>query len=166
MSSRLFWSAIVLVCLSSSAQAGYIEICKASTPAGALSGLYSFTIDVKPGTLFEAPVGACMPVYQLADGPVTITELPQAGAMLWSVSTFPENRLISFDPLAGSARVLIWGGSDPSQAVLVTFTNAAVPEPGTAWLLGSGLGFWALHRNLRKRRFYAVLHKRWRRSRS
>jgi hypothetical protein len=165
MCSRLFWSAIVLVCLSSSAQAGYIEICKAATPAGALSGVYSFTIDVNPGTVYEAPVGACMAVYQLADGPVTITEIPQAGTMLWSVSTYPENRLISFDPIAGTATVLIYG-SDLSQAVVVTFTNAAVPEPGTAWLLGSGLAFWALRKNPKKRQFYAAFRNRWRRSRS
>lgn len=152
MSSRLLWSAIVLVCLSSSAQAGYIEICKESTPVGALSGLYSFTINVQPGTLFEAPVGACVDAFQLPDGIVTITELPQDGAMFFSVSTFPENRLISFDPIVGSARVLIGGGNDPAQEVLVKFTNTPVPEPGTAWLLGSGVAFWALRKNLRKRR--------------
>jgi len=161
MSSRLFWSAIVLVCLSSSARAGYIEICKESSPGGALSGLYGFTIDSQPGTLFVAPVGACMDIYQLPDGLVIITEVPQAGAAFLSVSTFPQNRLIGFDPIMGSAEVLIWGGNDPAQEVLVTFTNAPVPEPGTAWLLGSGLTFWALRRHLRKRRFLRGSPKPW-----
>jgi len=152
MRSRLFWSAIVLVCLSGSAQAGYIEICKESTPAGAISGLSSFTIDVTPGTTYAVPVGACLEAFQLPDGQVTITEVPQADEALFSVSTFPQNRLISFDPITGSAAVLIWGGSDRAQEVVVTFTNASVPEPGTAWLLVSGLTCWALRKKLRKRR--------------
>ena len=160
MSSRLFWSAIVLACLSSSAQAGYIELCKESTPVGALSGLYSFTVDVQPGTSFAAPVGACMDMFQLPDGLVTIAEIPQAGAMFLSVSTFPQNRLVSFDPTTGSAKVLIWGGNDPAQEVLVTFTNAPIPEPGTAWLLALGLAVWGLIRNRRKRRCYAAVQNR------
>src|SRR5512136_1477097 len=110
MSSRLFWSAIVLVCLSNSAHAGYIEICKESTPFSSLSGLYSFTINVKPGQLFEAPVGACTETLQVLDGLVTVTEVPQPGAGFLSVSTFPQNRLIGFNPVVGSAEVLIWGG--------------------------------------------------------
>jgi len=152
MRSRLFWSAIVLVCLSGSAQAGYIEICKETTSAGATGGFSSFTIDVTPGTLYAVPVGACLEAFQLPDGLVTITEVPQAGEALFSVSTFPQNRLISFDPIAGSAAVLIWGGSDRAQEVVVTFTNASIPEPGTAWLLVSGLTCWALRKKLRKRR--------------
>jgi hypothetical protein len=158
MRSRLFWSAIVLVCLSGSAQAGYIEICKESTSAGALGGLSSFTINVTPGTLYAVPVGACLEAFQLPDGLVTITEVPQAGEALISVSTFPQNRLISFDPITGSAAVLIWGGSDLAQEVVVTFTNAPVPEPGTAWLLVSGLTFWAVRKKLRKRRVGAALN--------
>ena len=162
MRSRLFWSAIVLVCLSGSAQAGYIEICKESTSAGALGGLGSFTINVTPGTLYAVPVGACLEAFQLPDGLVTITEVPQAGEALISVSTFPQNRLISFDPITGSAAVLIWGGSDLAQEVVVTFTNAPVPEPGTAWLLVSGLTFWMLRKKLRKRRVGAAVNDLWR----
>jgi len=155
MRSRLFWSAIVLVCLSGSAQAGYIEICKETTSAGATGGHSSFTIDVTPGTLYAVPVGACLEAFQLPDGLVTITEVPQAGEALFSVSTFPQDRLISFDAKTGSAAVLIWGGSDRAQEVVVTFTNASVPEPGTAWLLVSGLTWWAVRKKLRKRRVCA-----------
>jgi hypothetical protein len=96
--------------------------------------------------------------FQLPDGLVTITEVPQAGEALFSVSTFPQNRLISFDAKTGSAAVLIWGGSDLAQEVVVTFTNAPVPEPGTAWLLVSGLTFWMLRKKLRKRRVGAALN--------
>jgi hypothetical protein len=158
MRSRLFWSAIVLVCLSGSAQAGYIEICKESTSAGAIGGLSSFTIDVTPGTLYAVPVGACLDAFQLPDGLVTITEAPQAGQSLLSVSTFPQDRLITFDLITGSAAALLWGGGDRAQQVVVTFTNAPVPEPATAWLLVSGLTCWALRKKLRKRRVCAALN--------
>ena len=158
MRSRLFWSAIVLVCLSGSAQAGYIEICKESTSAGAIGGLSSFTIDVTPGTLYAVPVGACLDAFQLPDGLVTITEAPQAGQSLLSVSTFPQDRLITFDLITGSAEVLLGGGSYRVQEVVVTFTNAPVPEPATARLLVSGLTFWALRKKLRKRRVCSALN--------
>ncbi len=78
-----------------------------------------------------------------------ITELPQIGTMFLSVSTFPANRLISFDPLTATALVQIVQG-DISTQTLVTFVNSPIPEPGTAWLVGSGLAFWALRRSLAK----------------
>ena len=149
MSYRLFWSAIpsavVLVCLSSYAQAGLIEICKDDSPAGSLSGLSTFTIAGQAGTV-AVLVGACSPALQLPDGFATITELPQPGATLISVSAFPNDRLISFDATTESAVVIIVPG-DISTETVVTFTNApasGVPEPGTGWLFGLGLTFCAL----------------------
>jgi hypothetical protein len=65
---------------------------------------------------------------------------------LIGVSTFPDNRLISFDAATQSAVVLIVAG-DISTETVITFTNAPVtgiPEPGTGWLFGLGLTFWAL----------------------
>ena len=148
MSYRSLWSAIqsavVLVCLSGYAQAGMIEICKDDSPAGSLSGLSTFAIAGQPWTV-AVPVGACSPAIQLPDGFATITELPEPGATLISVSTFPGDRLISFNAATGSAVVLIVAGDISTQTV-VTFTNApitGVPEPGTGWLFGLGLTFWA-----------------------
>ena len=148
MSYRLLWSAIqsavVLVCLSGYAQAGMIEICKDASPAGSLSGLSTFAIAGQPGTV-AVPVGACSSAIQLPNGFATITELPQPGTTLIGVSTFPGDRLISFDATTESAVVLIVAGDISTQTV-VTFTNApitGVPEPGTGWLFGLGLTFWA-----------------------
>jgi hypothetical protein len=79
---------------------------------------------------------------QLPDGFATITELPQPGTTLLGVFTFPNDRLISFDPTTKSAIVLITPGDISTQTV-ITFTNASVPEPGTGWLFGLGLILWA-----------------------
>ena len=149
MSYRLFWTAIrsvvVLVGLSGCAHAGLIEICKNDSPAGSLGGVSTFTIAGQPGTV-AIPVGACAAAIQLPDGFATITELPEPGTILIGVSTFPDNRLVSFDAVTRSAIVLIVAG-DISTETVITFTNAAVtgvPEPGTGWLFGLGLTFWAL----------------------
>jgi hypothetical protein len=148
MSYRLFWSAIqsaaMLVCLSGYAQAGLIEICKDDSPAGSLSGLSTFTIAGQAGTV-AVPVGACSPALQLPNGFATITELAQSGATLVGVFTFPNDRLISFDAATETAVVVVVPG-DISTETVVNFTNApvaGVPEPGTGWLFGLGLIFWA-----------------------
>ncbi|HSR08334.1 MAG TPA: PEP-CTERM sorting domain-containing protein [Bryobacteraceae bacterium] len=145
MSYRLLCSAVVLVGLAGHAQAGLIEICKDDSPAGSLSGVADFTIAGQAGTVV-VPVGACSPAIQLPDGFATITELPQPGGILLSVSAFPNDRLISFDAATATAVVLITPGDISTQTV-ITFTNApaaSVPEPGTGWLLGLGLACWAL----------------------
>ncbi len=145
MSYRLLWSAVVLVGLAGRAQAGMIEICKDDSPAGSLSGVADFTIAGQAGTV-AVPVGACSPAIQLPDGFATIAELPQPGSILLSVSTFPDDRLISFDAATDSATVLIVPG-DISMETVITFINApaaSVPEPGTGWLFGLGLACWAL----------------------
>ena len=151
MSYRLFWTAIrsatVLVCLSGSAKAGLIEICKDANPVGSLSGVSTFTIAGQSGTV-AVLVGACSPGITLPDGFATITELPQQGAALLNVSVFPSDRLVSFDTATDTAVVIIAPG-DISTETVITFTNApatGVPEPGTAWLFGIGLTFWALRR--------------------
>ena len=155
MSYRFLWtairSAVVLVCLSNCAQAGLIEICKDASPAGSLSGVSTFIIAGQPGTV-AVLVGACSPAIQLPDGFATITELPQAGMTLLGVATFPGDRLISFDATTQSAVVRIVAG-DISNETVITFTNApatGVPEPGTGWLLGLGLTFWACSETRKK----------------
>jgi len=155
MSYRLFWtairSAVVLVCLSGYAQGGLIEICKNDSPAGSLSGVSTFTIAGQPGTV-AIPVGACSPAIQLPNGFATITELPQPGTILIGVSTFPDNRLTSFDAVTQSAVVLIVAG-DISTETVITFTNTPVtgiPEPGTGWLFGLGVTFWTLQARRKK----------------
>jgi len=143
MSYRFLQSAVLLVCLAGSAQAGFIEICKDTSPAGSLSGLSTFAIAGQTGTV-AVLVGACSPALQLPDGFATITELPQSGTTLLSVFTFPNDRLISFDPITRSAVVLITPG-DISTETVITFTNApvsSVPEPATGWLFGLGLTLW------------------------
>jgi hypothetical protein len=162
MSYRLFWtairSAVVLVCLSGCAHAGLIEICKNDSPAGSLSGVSTFTIAGQPGTV-AIPVGACAPAIQLPDGFATITELPLPGTILIGVSTFPDNRLISFDAATRSAVVVIVAG-DISTETVITFTNAPVtgiPEPGTGWLFGLSLTFWALRARRKKAADAAIL---------
>ena len=167
MSSRLFWSATVLVCLSAPAHAGFIEICKNSDPFGSLSGdpFFFFTIATVAGqpelgpTL--VPVDSCTPsppdptAILLPDGDYVISEVPDPTSVLESVSTFPDYALISFDLQAGSATVLSTGGTDPEQELTVYFNNTpvtATPEPGTGWLLGLGLTVWALRGNPTKRR--------------
>ena len=140
-------SAAVLVCLSGYAQAGLIEFCKDDTPVGSLSGLAVFAIAGQAGTV-TVPVGACSSAIQLPDGSATITEIPQPGSSLISVLTFPDDRLISFDPTSDTAVVLTVAG-DISNETVVTFTNApiyGVPEPGTRWLFGLGLILWALRK--------------------
>ena len=147
MSYRLLWSGVLLVGLAGHAQAGMIEICKDAGPAGSLSGVAAFAIAGQAGTVV-VPVGACSPALQLPDGFATITELPQPGSILLSVSVFPNDRLISFDPITETAVVLITPGDISTQTV-ITFTNAPatnVPEPGTGWLFGLGLACWALRR--------------------
>ena len=135
--------AIALICFAGCAQAGLIEICKDASPAGSLSGLATFTIAGQPGTV-AVPLGACSPAIPLPNGFATITELFQPGTTLIGVSTFPGDRLISFDAATESAVVLIVAG-DVSTETVITFTNApvtGVPEPGTGWLFGLGLTCW------------------------
>jgi hypothetical protein len=149
-------SAVVLVCLAGCAQAGLIEICKDASPAGSLSGLSTFTIAGQPGTV-GVLVGACSPAIQLPNGFATITELPQAGMTLLGVSTFPGDRLISFDATTQSAVVLIVAG-DISTETVITFTNTpltGIPEPATGWLFGLGLTFCA-YSATRKKAAYAA----------
>jgi hypothetical protein len=162
MSYRLLWRAIrsaaVLVWFCGHAQAGFIEFCKDASPADSLSGLATFAIAGQSGTV-AVPVGACSSAIQLPNGLATITELPQIGTILLSVSTFPNDRLISFDLATESAVVLIVPG-DISTETVVTFTNApvaGVPEPGTGWLFGLGLTCWALGRKPLNR---GILHAR------
>jgi hypothetical protein len=152
MNSRLICIAAVLLGLCGSAQAGVIEICKDSDPAGALSGLYGFTIAGQAGTIL-VPVGACTDSFLLPDGLAVITEVLSPDSFLENVFTFPDDRLISFDPRTASATVLIVPGdlSDPSNETVVDFLNApvavsSVPEPGTGWAIGTGLTLWALRR--------------------
>ena len=148
MSYRFMWSAIqsavILVSLSGYAQAGLIEICKDDSPAGSLSGVATFAIAGQPGTV-AVPMGACSSAIQLPNGFATITELAQSGATLIGVSSFPGDRLVSFDATTESAVVLIVAG-DISTETVITFTNApitGVPEPATGWLFGLGLTVWA-----------------------
>jgi len=133
---------VVLVCLAGFAQAGMIEICKDDSPDGSLSGLSTFAIAGQAGTV-AVLVGACSPAIQLPDGFASNTELAQPGTTLLSVPTFPNDRLISFDPITRTAVVLITPGEISTQTV-ITFTNgpvSGVPEPATGWLLGLGLTF-------------------------
>jgi hypothetical protein len=146
---RFVWMAIVVVCLSNSARAGFIEICKDSLPFGGLSGSSSFTVGGLSGTLV-VPVGACTLPFELTDGLADITELPQLHAKLVGVSTFPDDRLLTFDLLAGTASVLIVPG-DISNETVVTFTNTPIPEPGTVGLLGLALLVGVLRGNRAKR---------------
>jgi len=155
MSYRLFWTAIrstvVVVCFAGCAQAGLIEICKDDSPVGSLSGVSTFAIAGQTGTV-AVPVGACSSSFTLPDGFATVTELPQPGATLLSVSTFPGDRLISFDAATESAVVLIAAG-DISTETVITFTNApvnGVPEPSTGWLFGVGLMFWTCRARRKK----------------
>jgi hypothetical protein len=146
MNSRLFWIAIVFVCLCGSAHAGVIEICKLSDPSDSLSGFYSFTIVGQPGSV-GVPAGSCTEPFLLPDGNAIITELPNPDSVFEKVEVFPGDQLISVDPLTASATVLIAPGAlsdDPLTEVTVTFTNTPVPEPGTAWIVGLGLTVWAL----------------------
>ena len=148
MNSRLFWIAIVFVCLCGSAHAGVIEICKLSDPSDSLSGFYSFTIAGQPGTV-GVPAGSCTEPFLLPDGDAVITELVNLDSVFEKVEVFPGDQLISVDPRTASATVLIAPGglSDPSTWATVTFTNAPVapfPEPGTGWVVGLGLTVWAL----------------------
>jgi hypothetical protein len=162
MNSRLFWIAIVFVCLCGSAHAGVLEICKVSDPLFSLSGLYSFTIAGQPGTVV-APADVCTAPFLLPDGNAVITEVPNPNSVFESVNTFPGDQLIGVDPLTASATVLIAPGnlSDPSTWLEVNFVNAPVPEPGTGWVVGLGLTVWAL-RNARS----SVVRRRWRWQRS
>ena len=102
------------------------------------------------------PVGACTDAFLLPDGLAVITEVPGNDSVFEGVFTFPDDRLISFDPQTGTVTVLIVPGdlSDPSTQTLVDFVNrpADVPEPGTAWAVAGGLALWALRWNWRKRR--------------
>lgn len=163
MSCRFLWRAIqattLLLCLSGSAHAGFIEICKDDSPAGSLSGTSSFTIAGQAGTV-SVPVGACSPAIQLPNGFATIAELPQTGTTLLGVVTFPNDRLISFDVTARSAVVLIVPGDISTQTVL-TFINTpavGVPEPATGWLCGLALTLWSLRRKPLDR--YKILQAR------
>lgn len=153
---RLLWSAIAFVSLSSSAHAGFIEICKDSLPANALTGLSSFSVGGQSG-IFVTPVGACTLPFQLPDGLANITELPRTGTTLSSVFTFPEDRLVSFNPITSTALVQILGG-DISRETVVTFTNTpSIPEPGTEWLVGLGLAGWVLCKGANKRLSYSAV---------
>ena len=145
MNYRFLCSAVLLGGLGGPAHAGMIEICKDDSPTGSLSGLAGFTIAGQSGTVL-VPVGACSPALPLPDGFATITELPQPGSVLLNVSVFPNDRLMTFDPITETAVVIITPGDISTQTV-ITFTNAPainVPEPGTGWLFGLGLACWAL----------------------
>jgi hypothetical protein len=153
MSYRFVCAAVVLLGLADRAQAGMIEICKDASPAASLNGLATFTITGQTAMVI-VPVGACSPALEVPNGFVSITELPQPGASLLGVSTFSNDRLISFDPATATAVVLIVAG-DISTETVITFTNApltGVPEPGTGWLVALGLVSGAARRIRRNRR--------------
>ena len=152
MKTLLNWGPMVLVCMASSLHAGVIEICKDSNPPGALTGLYSFSITGQTGVVV-VPAGACTDSFLLPDGLATITELSDPHSTLTMVSTFPENRLISFNPQTLTATVLIVPGvlTDPSSETLVDFVNipnaaGAIPEPQTMLLAGCGMAMFAVFR--------------------
>ena len=155
MSSRVFWCAIVFVCLCGSAHAGFIEICKVSDPFGSLSDpFYFFTIAGQPGLgQILVPVDACTApgAISLPDGDYIITEVPDPTSVLESVLTFPAYALISVDLPNYSATVRLAGGTDPQQEVTIFFENTPVPEPGMGWVVGLGLMVWALRGKLAKR---------------
>lgn len=140
--------AIAIVCLSSSAQAGLIEICKDALPIGSVTGQFSFTIAGQGGT-FTVPAGACTLPFELPNGFADITEVSQPDSILLGVLTFPEDRLVSFDLVTGTARVLVVEGDISNQTVVI-FTNTPadtpIPEPATAWLMAAGLSAWALYK--------------------
>jgi hypothetical protein len=160
MSSRVFWCAIVFVCLCGSAHAGFIEICKVSDPFGSLSDpFYFFTIAGQPGLgQILVPADACTApgAISLPDGDYIITEVSDPASVLESISTFPDYALISVDLQNHSATVLSAGDTDPTQEVTVFFENTPVPEPGMGWVIGLGLTVWALRGNLAKRPSYAA----------
>lgn len=178
MSSRLFWGAVVLVCFSASANAGILEICKFDDPSGSLGfSIYNFTltngvgrpVNTDLGAVIQVPVGYCsdnilLPngIDPLPDGDYTITEQADPTSTLEGVTTNPGYALLGVNLSTDSAIVLTSGAADPTNTtywVTANFTNTpvAVPEPGTAWLLGLGMTVWALRGNLAKRPYHAAL---------
>jgi len=154
MNSRVSLMLGAVAVLSGAAQAGVMEICKDSDPAGSLDGFYSFVIAGQEGTVM-VPVGACTGSFLVPDGTATITEIPVPGSYLEAVYTFPESYLIGLDLQSGTATVVIAAGdlSDPSGETVVTFINAsAVPEPGTATVASITLGLFVVYPCWRKHR--------------
>ena len=115
----------------------YIEVCKASSPANPVTGIFNFTLTSASATApstqpisVGVPAGTCSGPIQVPAGNVTITETEPPGVTLSAVTatgynlatSLSENRLVSFNLAAGTAVVTAVAG-DVSNETVATFTN-------------------------------------------
>lgn len=111
-------------------QTGFLQVCKEADGSG-VTGNFEFTV---AGTAYSVPVGACTTAIQLPVGTAIVTETSRTGFEISGIGTIPTNRLVSANPLAGTATVTIVGG-DISTQTIVIFRNRALPPPTAALTL-------------------------------
>jgi len=118
----------------STANDGYIEVCKQSNPAFPVTGTFDFTVTAplfSSGTL-SVPVGECSGPIQVPPGTVTVTETPQAGVSVSDVTAYSytsggsyDDELVSWTSPNPYATVGVQSGNNVALETIATFTNSA-----------------------------------------
>lgn len=101
-----------------------LQICKASDPAGPVSGEFSFTV-VGPSNsplLISVSVGQCVTIPNVGAGNQTVTEDATANTVLTSIVVAPSTAQRALDLSTRTAIVYV----ADAETVTVTFTNRAI----------------------------------------
>jgi hypothetical protein len=118
-------SGVTEVTFTDRKQTGFLEICKAFTPANLGGGSHTFTVN--PGNLgpFVVPARGCSPAIEVAAGTVVITEVLPPGNQLAGCSTIPATQQGACNLAAGTSTVNV-GPGDVSTQTIAIFTNKVV----------------------------------------
>jgi hypothetical protein len=105
---------------------GFLQICKVAGPGVTVGTNFTFNVAGNAVTVpaGPAPGGSCSQALQLPVGQAVVTEAPQSGVSLASVSVSPSGLSIASNLGAQSASVTIPAGGI-STPVVLTFTNQA-----------------------------------------
>lgn len=95
-----------------------LVICKDSSPAGPVTGTFTFTVN---GQQFQVAVGNCTTITGVGTGPITITEQAVAGVAVTAINISGAASIITSDPVNRTATVTVPEGGTTT----VRFVNVA-----------------------------------------